>query len=313
MTTPAPDTDVHAAPATSGPVELVGLDDLRALVEAELARAFAAHDPSVRPLADAIEYSLLGRGKRIRPVLALAAAEAVGVELAPIVPVAASFELVHAYSLVHDDLPSMDDDDLRRGVPTSHRKFGEATAVLVGDALQARAFELVAGAHGVSAEARIDIVSVLAQAAGWRGMVGGQFLDVDEARTDQADVLALRDVHDRKTGALIAGAVEAGAVAAGVSISERAHFASFGRGLGWLFQLVDDLLDATGSAEALGKTPGKDASSGKVTAVDAFGGIDGLRAAVDRQLEECLAEAVELPGGGGRLPGIARFVHGRDH
>ncbi|MBC7461275.1 MAG: polyprenyl synthetase family protein [Thermoleophilia bacterium] len=305
MTTPAPDTS-----ASTG---LSGLDDLRALVERELAAAFRVHDPVVAPLAGAIEYSLLGRGKRIRPVLALAAAEAVGVELAPIVPIAASFELVHAYSLVHDDLPAMDDDDLRRGLPTSHRQFGEAIAVLVGDALQARAFELVAGARGVSAEARIDIVSVLAQAAGWRGMVGGQYLDIDETRTDRADVLALRDVHDRKTGALIAGAIEAGAVAGGVTISQRAHFASFGRGLGWLFQLVDDLLDATGSAEELGKTPGKDASSGKVTAVDAFGGIDGLRDAAARQLEECLAGAALLPNGGGRLPGIARFVYGRDH
>lgn len=298
---------------TAGANTAVGIDDLRELVELELASVFRHDDPSVAPLAEAIEYSLLARGKRIRPVLALAAAEAVGVELAPIVPVAASFELVHAYSLVHDDLPAMDDDDLRRGVPTSHRKFGEATAVLVGDALQARAFELVAGAVGVPDRARVEIVALLARASGWRGMVGGQYLDIDEARTDHADVVALRDVHDRKTGALIAGAVEAGAVAAGVDLKTQARFASFGRGLGWLFQLVDDLLDATGSAESLGKTPGKDARSGKVTAVAAFGGEDGLRAAAARQLEECLEDAAALPSGGGRLPGIARYVHGRDH
>jgi geranylgeranyl pyrophosphate synthase len=304
MTTPAPDIDIPGA---------AGLEDLRSLVANQLADSFRTHDPSVAPLGAAIEYSLLGRGKRIRPVLALAAAESVGVDLEPIVPIAAAFELVHAYSLVHDDLPAMDDDDLRRGVPTSHRTYGEAVAILVGDALQARAFELVSDAHAVPAGARIDIVGVLARAAGWRGMVGGQYLDIDESRTDQADVLALRDVHDRKTGALIAGAIEAGAVAAGVDIAQRARFAAFGRELGWLFQLVDDLLDATGSAEALGKTPGKDASSGKVTAVDAFGGIDGLRAAAAHQLQQCLDEAALLPGGGGRLPGIARYVHGRDH
>jgi geranylgeranyl pyrophosphate synthase len=288
------------------------LADLRARVDVELARAFSADDRSVAPLGAAIDYSLLAPGKRIRPVLALAAAEACGAQLPQLARVAAAFELVHAYSLVHDDLPAMDDDDLRRGVPTSHKVYGDAVAVLVGDALQARAFELVAQAGDVPAEARIAIVEVLARAAGWRGMVGGQYLDIDEQR-EAADIAALRDVHDRKTGALIAGAIEAGAIAAGVSDDERARFAAFGRELGWLFQLVDDLLDATGSAESLGKTPGKDARSGKVTAIDVYGGVDGLRVAVDAQLDRCLTLAGELPNGGGRLPRIARFVHGRDH
>jgi geranylgeranyl pyrophosphate synthase len=143
-------------------------------------------------------------------------------------------------------------------------------------------------------------------------MVGGQYLDIDAER-EAADVAALRDVHDRKTGALIAGAIEAGAIAAGARSDDRARFATFGRELGWLFQLVDDLLDATGSAESLGKTPGKDAKSGKVTAIDVFGGVDALRAAVDEQLDRCLELAAALPDGGGRLPRIARFVHGRDH
>lgn len=290
-----------------------GVQQLRSLVEQELRRAFDTVDASVEPLARAVDYSLLAPGKRVRPVLALLAAEASGADVAPIVPIAAAFELVHAYSLVHDDLPAMDDDDLRRGMPTSHRTYGEAVAILVGDALQARAFGLVAEAASVSAEARIEIVAILARAAGWQGMVGGQYLDIDEARTDDGDLASLRDVHDRKTGAMIAGAVEAGAVAAEVSAAERAAFAAFGRELGWLFQIVDDLLDATGSAEQLGKTPGKDARSGKVTAVDAFGGIDGLRRAVDEQLEHCLAAASTLPGGGGGLGDLARYVHGRDH
>ncbi len=289
------------------------LGTLRDLVEPCIEESFDDFESSVAPLGEAMRYSLLAGGKRIRPMLCLAAADACGGDLEAIAPIAAAFELVHAYSLVHDDLPAMDDDDLRRGMPTSHVVYGDATAILVGDALQARAFELVAGAGGVAADARVKVVALLARAAGWRGMVGGQFLDIDASRVDHTDLAALRDVHDRKTGALIAGAIEAGAVAAGADghVAERA--ATFGRELGWLFQLVDDLLDATGSATSLGKTPGKDEASGKVTAIDAFGGVDGLRTAVDEQLDTCLSLAASLPGGGGDLPSVARFVHARDH
>lgn len=290
------------------------LGELRDLVEPILESAFdELSGGSVAPLGDAIRYSLLAGGKRIRPMLCLAAADAFDGDLPAVAPIAAAFELVHAYSLVHDDLPAMDDDALRRGMPTSHVVYGDATAILVGDALQARAFELVATASQVDAGARIAIVALLARAAGWRGMVGGQYLDIDESRVDHADVDALRDVHDRKTGALIAGAIEAGAIASGATSDDARHAAEFGRELGWLFQLVDDLLDATGDAEALGKTPGKDEASGKVTAIAAFGGTDALRTAVDEQLSRCLQLAAALPDGGGDLPDVARFVHARDH
>jgi geranylgeranyl pyrophosphate synthase len=228
-------------------------------------------------------------------------------------PIAAAFELVHAYSLVHDDLPAMDNDDLRRGMPTSHRVFGEAGAILVGDALQARAFELIAHAEQIDARARVAIVALLAKAAGWQGMVGGQFLDIDETRTDTTNLDALRNVHDRKTGAMIAGAVAAGAIAAGATDKSVESFAEYGRELGWMFQLVDDLLDATGDAQTLGKTPGKDERAGKVTAVNAFGGVAALRSAVDEQLERCLRIAAAMPHGGGRLVTIAQFIHGRNH
>lgn len=299
---------------TTNAPDMTRLGSLRDLVEPTVEAAFDdAASSSVAPLGDAIRYSLLAGGKRIRPMLCLAAADACDGDLAAIAPIAASFELVHAYSLVHDDLPAMDDDDLRRGMPTSHVVHGEATAILVGDALQARAFELVATAHAVPAERRIAVVALLAQAAGWQGMVGGQYLDIDETRIDHADLTALRDVHGRKTGALIAGAIQAGAIAAGANDDDAARFAAFGRELGWLFQLVDDLLDATGSSESLGKTPGKDEAAGKVTAVDAFGGVDALRAAVDEQLQQCLDLARDLPAGGGDLPDVARFVHARDH
>ncbi len=302
MKTPAPDLP-----------DMTRLGVLRDLVEPLIESAFEPADASVEPLAEAIRYSLLAGGKRIRPMLCLAAADACGGDLAAVAPIAASFELIHAYSLVHDDLPAMDDDELRRGMPTSHVVYGDATAILVGDALQARAFELVARADGVAAEARVKVVALLARAAGWQGMVGGQYLDIDESRVDGADLAALRDVHDRKTGALIAGAIEAGALAAGCAMDAAERFAAFGRELGWLFQLVDDLLDATGSAEALGKTPGKDEAAGKVTAVAAFGGVEELRGAVDAQLATCLGLAETLPGGGGDLPDVARFVHARDH
>ena len=289
------------------------LGELRGLVEPIIESAFEDSGASVDGLGEAIRYSLLAGGKRIRPMLCLAVADACGGDLEAIAPIAAAIELVHAYSLVHDDLPAMDDDDLRRGVPTNHVVYGDATAILVGDALQARAFELVASAVEVDARARIAVVALLARAAGWQGMVGGQYLDIDESRVDHADRAALRDVHDRKTGALISGAIEAGAIASGAGDDVAARAAAFGSELGWLFQLVDDLLDATGSAESLGKTPGKDEAAGKVTAMTAFGGVDGLRTAVDEQLERCLELAESLPGGGGHLPDVARFVRARDH
>jgi geranylgeranyl pyrophosphate synthase len=290
--------------------------DLRAAVEIALARAFASHEPELTALAGAVDYSLLAPGKRIRPILLCAAAQAAGRDIdAGVAQVAAAFELVHAYSLVHDDLPAMDDDALRRGRATSHIVYGEAVAVLVGDALQARAFGLVAQAEGVSAEARLAVVERIAHAAGWRGMVGGQYLDMVGVgeRAERAPEQALRSVHDRKTGALIAAAVASGGVVAGCSDEVVVAFEQFGRELGWLFQLVDDLLDATGSAEQLGKTPGKDARSGKVTALDVYGGEQGLRSVVDAQLATCEQLASVLPDGGGRLGAIAQFVHGRDH
>jgi len=221
---------------------------------------------------------------------------------------------VHAYSLVHDDLPAMDDDELRRGRATSHVAYGEAVAILVGDALQAAAFELVATAPRVDATARLVVVGRLARAAGWRGMVGGQYLDITSASERGSDdaIAALRSVHDRKTGALIASAVACGAVAAGAESETVELCERFGRELGWLFQLVDDLLDATGSEEQLGKTPGKDARSGKVTALDVYGGVDGLREVTAAQLQTCEEAAALLPSSGGRLADIARFVHARD-
>lgn len=247
-------------------------------------------------------------------MLVLAAAAACGADIDDggdgLADIATAFELVHAYSLVHDDLPSMDDDDLRRGMPTSHRQFGEGVAVLVGDALQAEAFALVARADFGSADQRLRVSSLLATAAGWTGMVGGQYMDIAQVR-DADDVDALRRLHARKTGALIEASVTAGAVLGGAHGSDLDSFGELGRGLGWLFQLVDDLLDAVGDSDITGKAAGQDQRLSRVTGIDVFG-IDGLRAAADEQLDACIDVAATLPRGGGLLPDIARYVRNRD-
>jgi geranylgeranyl pyrophosphate synthase len=283
----------------------------REAVDAELGSIWRAAPPHLAGLVEAIEYSLLGGGKRVRPVLVLAAAEACGVDTARAVPIAASFELVHAYSLVHDDLPCMDDDDLRRGRATNHKVFGEGVAVLVGDALQTEAFARIAAADGVDAATRAELVGVLARAAGWHGMAGGQYVDL-QGGPHQTEA-SLRQLHDLKTGALIAGAVEAGAVLGGVDAATRALFATFGRELGWLFQVVDDLLDEVGSAGVTGKTAGTDARHGKVTATGVFDGPDGVAQAADAQVARCIELCASLPAAGGALPAIARYIRDRDH
>jgi geranylgeranyl pyrophosphate synthase len=276
---------------------------------------FARDDVSVlAPLGEAIRYSLLAPGKRFRPVLALSAAQLWGTDLDRVVDIGVAFELIHAYSLVHDDLPCMDDDDLRRGVPTNHRVYGEGVAVLVGDALQSEAFRLIACADAVGAGERAELVQLLATAAGWSGMVGGQYLDIQSTDGDDSahSVSRLRELHGRKTGALIAASVEAGAIVGGASADERDVVREFGVGLGWLFQLVDDLLDEVGEVETTGKASGSDRRAGKVTAFDIFGGADALGVEADMQLDRCLEAAAALPQAGGLLPELARFVRTRD-
>ncbi len=268
-------------------------------------------DP-LAPFAQALRYSLLGAGKRIRPALVLATAEAFDVAAAQAMPVALAFELIHAYSLVHDDLPCMDDDDMRRGRPTSHKVYGEGVATLVGDGLQAEAFALISSASHIPAQIRTDIVTLLATNAGWRGMVGGQYLDIVTGR-DASDAAALRDVHSRKTGALISAAVQAGALIGGADAAAREACAAFGVSLGWLFQIVDDILDVVGDGEHMGRPAGSDERHDKVTALAVFGGVDAARRAADQELAYCLELAARIPNGGGALPAIASFVRTRDH
>ena len=247
-------------------------------------------------LASAMRYAVLGGGKRIRPALAMASAAAVGGQSRDALPVAAALEMVHTYSLIHDDLPCMDDDDLRRGQPTVHVRYGEAVAVLAGDALHALAFNTISGGDGPAAM-RLECVKRLAAAAGPEGMVGGQVLDM-EAETRTPDREGLEAIHRGKTGALISASVALGALAGGGSIPEADALAAFGRELGLLFQIVDDLLDEEQTTARLGKSAGKDRAAGKAT-YPAIHGIEKARTEAARRAgmaRELLDEVGSQPG-----------------
>jgi len=242
-------------------------DDLRALVEEALGDLrFAAAAPTAG-LEEAMRYSLLAGGKRVRPVLALATARALGAEPKSFLPVACAIELIHTYSLIHDDLPAMDDDELRRGLPTSHVKFGEDVAILAGDGLFAEAMRLFCEQPGEPARV-LAALRELAGATGVDGMVGGQYVDVTGVSTDAE---GLRALHALKTGRLIAASVGVVLQLLGVPESERMPYRRFADELGVLFQIVDDILDVTESDEQLGKPHGSDERHGKLTYVSLFG------------------------------------------
>jgi geranylgeranyl diphosphate synthase type II len=228
----------------------------RRLVEQALARRFPARGTRLRR---AIRYSLLGGGKRLRPILALAAGEVAGVSVRTLLPFACALELVHTYSLVHDDLPAMDDDDLRRGRPTSHRVFGEGVAILVGDALLTEAFGLMAGATNVAPARVLAAVGELARAAGEAGMVGGQTLDLAAAGRP-ATLARIRAIHRGKTGALFTAAVRVGGLVGGARPALLRRLTTYGEQLGLAFQIVDDIVDAAQAGD--GRT---DAALGKAT------------------------------------------------
>ena len=278
-------------------------------------------------VSEAMRYSLFAGGKRLRPMLVLAAAEAVaeraGADAADAatlaLPAACALELIHTYSLVHDDLPAMDDDVLRRGRPTAHVVFGEGLAILAGDALLTEAFLLLAREPAAAATVPMDELNrrklqaagIIAAAAGAAGMVGGQAIDLQAAVPGAAalDEQGLRDMHARKTGALMVAAAAAGAVMGGASEALIAAVARYALDVGLAFQIVDDILDVEGASADLGKTAGKDAAAGKPT-YPALYGLDASK----RLASECMTralEGLERAGLGGQLPAIARWVVGR--
>ena len=260
-------------------------------------------------LHEAMRYSVFAGGKRLRPALVLAACRAVGGRDEACAPALAAVEVLHTYTLVHDDLPAMDDDDLRRGRPTCHKAYDEATAILVGDALQTLAFEAVA-------ELGAEAVKVLAKAAGSRGVVGGQQddLDAEGAAIDGSPACRARleRIHRGKTAALIRASCALGAIAGGATAAQRSALEAFGEDIGLAFQVADDVLDATADAATLGKTPGKDAAQGKLTYV-AVHGLAAARAEAQRLEGTALAELAQFGSAGEQLAALGRFVVERNH
>jgi len=261
----------------------------RALVEVELNNLLPSAATAPEKIHNAIRWSVFAGGKRFRPALLLATGQAFSASNDELIRTACAFEMVHTYSLIHDDLPSMDDDDLRRGRPTCHVRFDEATAILAGDALQTLAFRTIAEDDLLNAETRIALISELARAAATpEGMVAGQALDM-EAETRQVTRAQLEEIHRFKTGALIVAAARCGAIIGRASEDELAAVTSYAAHLGLLFQITDDLLDVTATAEDLGKTPGKDAQSNKATYPGLYGMEETRAAAINAHRTACEA------------------------
>jgi geranylgeranyl diphosphate synthase type II len=284
-------------------------DELRLEVERYLERLRFSAEPSTARLDEAMRYSLLAGGKRIRPVLALSTARAIGLDPVSVLPLAAAIELVHTYSLIHDDLPAMDDDDLRRGRPTCHRAFGEDVAILAGDGLYAEAFRLVLGEQPGEPSGVLAAARELAAATGVSGMVGGQFLDI--AGVAPAGPEGLRHLHELKTGRLIAASVECVLLLGGLGEPATIAYRAFGSELGVLFQIVDDILDVTGTAADLGKPQGSDQRHGKRTYVTEHG-LERARAlAADSHARARAALAGAAPSGAVELEQVTDFIYTR--
>ena len=280
------------------------------VVEDALTTLLPEEDGPEGRLADAMRYATLGGGKRLRAFLVMEGASLFAVSETCAARVAASIEMLHAYSLVHDDLPAMDDDDLRRGKPSTHKAFDEATAILAGDALQARAFEVLAEESTHSDPlARCELVAALGAAAGARGMAGGQMIDM-LAEGQTLDGPAVTRLQSLKTGRLIQFSAEAGAILGRAPAVQRHMLAAYGRDLGTAFQIADDLLDAEGSAEETGKRTGKDQEAGKATMVAVLG-IERARVHADMLARQAAAHLDSFGERAARLRALASFVVAR--
>lgn len=280
------------------------LKKIREYVDGKLDEVIPPETKTPESLHKAMRYSLFAGGKRLRPALVLAASEAVGGTMDEAAPVACAVEMIHTYSLIHDDLPAMDDDDLRRGRPTCHKVFGDAMAILAGDALLTLAVEhLTTCKRGESVPA---IIRVVTGGVGCQGMVGGQVLDL-EGEGKPATLESVKAIHSWKTASLLAACCEAGALAGGASTKQAELMACFGMKIGLAFQILDDILDETSSSETLGKTPGKDAKAGKAT-YPAVVGLDAARAEAQQLVESAEADLQTLGPAGKTMQDLARFV-----
>jgi len=283
----------------------VYLESLRETVDGALESFMPSPDSHPQRLVSAMRYSLFAGGKRLRPALVIAAAESAGGVREKALAPACVVELVHTYSLIHDDLPAMDNDDLRRGRPTCHRAFDEGTAILAGDALLALAFEVLSGACEGAPETGLRMITELGRAAGWKGMVGGQQVDMDSEGTIP-DLPVLEYIHTHKTGALIRCSVILGGLAANADEQSLNALDRFGERIGLAFQIVDDILDLTATTSEMGKDHGSDAARGKITYPALFGVAEARLRALEL-IKQAKTEIGELDRGG-RLAQIADYV-----
>jgi geranylgeranyl diphosphate synthase type II len=285
------------------------LVERKALIDRALAGYLPGEGNGQPVIFQAVRYSLFAGGKRLRPILCLAAAEAVGREAGALLPVACALELIHTYSLIHDDLPAMDNDDYRRGRLTSHKVFGEGIAILAGDALLTEAFRLLTRRElmpGISPELLLHVTGEIAEAAGYFGMIGGQVLDV-RSEGEPVDLETLHLIHQLKTGALIRVSLRAGAILAGAAGTELASLSDYGRQIGLAFQIADDILNVEGDRALLGKGTGSDAARGKVT-FPALLGIEASRARAEALIIEALAALASFDDRAEPLRAIARYI-----
>jgi len=282
----------------------------RLAVEQYLEQIEFNEDVPIDGLIEAMRYSLLAGGKRVRPVLALSTAHALGHDPGAVMPYAAALELIHTYSLIHDDLPAMDDDDLRRGKPTCHVAYGENVAILAGDALFAEALRLITSFQSGEPRHVVAAIDELLAATGAAGMVGGQFIDIaDQVSTPEE----LTQMHQLKTGRLIRASVKGSAITLGADTGTVERLGDFGAELGVLFQIIDDILDVTGSDAELGKPSGSDERHGKATYVSVFG-LDRARELADESHARVreLLDSIDFRGDASDLRAVSEYIYGRN-
>ncbi|MCU0587580.1 MAG: polyprenyl synthetase family protein [Syntrophobacteraceae bacterium] len=278
-------------------------------VEAALETSLPPPTGLQRSIIEAARYSLFAGGKRLRPILCLTAAEVVGGDSRPIMPAACALEMIHTYSLIHDDLPAMDNDDYRRGQLTNHKVYGEAIAILAGDALMTEAFELVArlqDAPGQSPDRILRAIRILVKAAGYRGMIGGQAIDL-ECENLETDIATVEYMHVHKTGALLSASLEMGALLGGGSPEDTARLRRYGHHFGLAFQITDDLLDIEGDAVEMGKKPGSDAARNKKTYPALLGMVRSKESAREH-VEQALQELAAFGAAAEPLRALARYL-----
>jgi geranylgeranyl diphosphate synthase type II len=288
------------------------LERQREKIDRFLAQVVPDGEAVPKILYESMRYSLLGGGKRIRPILTIAAAEAVGTESDGILPFAAALEFIHTYSLVHDDLPAMDNDDFRRGRPTNHKTFGEGMAILAGDALLTMAFELCSNPKlkdCVPQDRQVQIIQELAVGAGHGGMVGGQVLDI-QAENQDIDLRSLQTIHTFKTGRLIRASVRIGGIFGDATSSQLDSLTAYSEDIGLAFQIADDVLNMIGTREELGKDPGTDAKRGKKT-YPTFYGVEGARDLAEQHIKRAIKWLDEFDQKADPLRALAEYITNR--